>query len=196
MNMRRTICRHTGQVRTEPENGRLLLFFSTLFLAGCFLGCVFGGTNEPAELLADCVRLGDTGRQDYWRTLLDLVKYPLAAFLVGTSYYGVLFVPLLCLLRGYAFARTSTYLLASADENGILHTMLVLGLPSLFALSCFFIISIDSFKNARRLFCLNAGKHAEPVRTRVQHALLCVLLLICGTELSIRIIQKLLPLFH
>lgn len=179
----------------SAQNGKALLLLSLLFLAGAFCGSVLGGTESPNALLADLpVQSGDG--EAFWQQFANFTKYHAAVFLLGTSYYGVLFLPLLCALRGYALSRTAASLLF-AGGSAALPEMLFQMIPGeLFSLACFFVLLDDAFANAGYLFDLVRNRHRPRPERRALRALLCIPVLICGNAVNLYLVPRLVSLLR
>lgn len=182
-------------LRRGEDGGRVLLLLALFFLSGCFAGSVFGNSRSLDARLSDFPGVDALGTQSFWPALLTFSKYHIAAFLLGSTYYGVLLLPFLCCLRGYAFSRTAAVLVA-ASPNGAVTALAVLGLPAVFSLTCFFVLSLDAFLNARRVLGLVSEKHAPRVPRRLLRAACCFPVLLCGNAVSVWLVPKLVSLLH
>ena len=188
---------HPGpSFRRREDGGRVLMLLAQFFLCGCFIGSVFGNSRSLDARLSDFSGMDELGTQSFWPALLTFSKYHIAAFLLGSTYYGVLFLPLLCCLRGYAFSRTAAVLISSSTNNGAVTALAVLGLPAVFSLTCFFVLSLDAFLNARRVLGLVSDKHVPCVPHRLLRAALCFPVLLCGNAVSVWLVPKLVSLLH
>ena len=184
------------RIRGNSErSGKTLLFLSLLFLAGAFCGSVFGGTKSPDALLADLPMQSGNG-EAFWRQLAVYSKYHIAAFLLGTSYYGVLFLPALCALRGYALSRSAASLMLASGTSGLLKTIFAMLPGELFSLACLFVLLDDAFANAGYLLDLVRNRHKPRPERRVLRALLCIPVLICGNAVNLYLVPKLVSLLH
>lgn len=187
----------SGPPLRERENGgRALLLLALFFLAGCFMGSVFGNSSQFPACLSDFPGMDALGKESFWPTLLSFSKFHIAAFLLGSTYYGALLLPFLCCLRGYAFSRTAAVVVSVTAKDGFLTALIVLGIPALFSLTCFFVLSLDAFLNARRVLDLVCEKHSPKIPGRLLRAALCVPVLLCGNAVSVWLVPKLVSLLH
>ena len=195
--MRKRIERFSGaRLRRHEDGSRAFLLLALFFLGGCFAGSVFGVSSLPAALLSDYPGNDRLQSQPFWMSFLEFSRFHIFAFLLGSTYYGVILVPLLSLLRGYAFSRTAAGLLAGGTGGGVLSTLAALGLPAVFSLSCFFLLTQDALFSSRHLLGLVRARPAPRPERKLLHAILCVPLLLCGCLAQIYLVPKLVSLLH
>lgn len=177
----------------EPADG-LLLLLAVLFLLGCLFGSLLGRSGAPAQWLSDVPAAGgqDAG---FWQTFFLYAKYELAAYLLGTTYFGVAALPVLSVLKGCVYSRAAAALL-STGKNGLVDVLALQALPALLSVACFLVLSADGIRNARRLSGLLRGERTPPVKNRLVHALISLPLLFCGTAIYIYLVPALMTLFH
>lgn len=191
------LTRHKKTIRRPLNRGdenaeRLLLLLALIFLTGCLIGSVFCGSSGPTAIFSEST--GDSA--SFWQSLLTFSKFHIAAFLLGSTYYGVALLPLLCFLKGCVLSASAEQLIASRQSGGFAAVLLSMGLPAVISILCFLVLTSDSFKNASRLLSLAKGRPAQAVPYRLLRAALCVPLLLCGNAFSYYLSAKILTLLH
>ena len=178
--------------RSEDDGGKRTLLLALILLLGCLTGSVFGNSRQPPALLNDLPGDGES----FFESFLICSKYPLAAFLFGTSYCGAAALPLLCAAKGWTLSVQAEYLFAQDASFGPAQAAVKLCLPAAVSLFCFLLISEDSLKNASRLLSSLRGEHRPAPPHRLAHAALCVTLLLLGTAANTYLTPKFLSLLH
>jgi len=79
-----------------------------------------------------------------WRCL----RWPLAAFLLGASAWGLLGIPLLCGLRGFFLGFSVGAFAHAYGRSGLAVAFLLQGLPGLLAVPAFFLLAVQSLSTA------------------------------------------------
>lgn len=116
------------------------------------------------------------------------------AFLLGTSFLGVFFIPLLALLNGFAFSCASATIISAYPSNGIIMSLIVLGLPALFSIPCFIALCDDGFFRSARLLSLQRGNCSALADKGDRRVLFCIPVLFAGAVIDMKLVPYLLTL--
>jgi hypothetical protein len=175
--------------------------FSLLLLAICFItGAAIGsavGWMSPSEDVAGTLRsLSDTERgiAGFLGSFWACSKYSLAALFFAGSVFGVFVLPLLAAFRGYLLSCTVASMVSYGC--GWLFTAAVVGIPALFALPCFFMLSDDAVFYSKHLLslCSDGADHRKPPPFAL-HCLLSALLLVLAALAQQLLIPKIIMLY-
>lgn len=128
-------------------------FFTLGGLAGGLiaLGTAEGGAEALREYLERFLTVAQAGAlltpalpQLLWRCF----RWPLAAFLLGTSAWGLLGIPLLCGLRGFFLSFSIGAFARAYGRSGLAVAFLLQGLPGFLAVPAFFLLAVQSLSSA------------------------------------------------
>ncbi|MEG0035714.1 MAG: hypothetical protein RR743_03550 [Oscillospiraceae bacterium] len=131
--------------------------FSLCFVGGCLIGGLMGAmfsSGSEFTQFTDSTALGGT---NYLLIFYRLIRFQLIAILLGSSILGVAFLPLLCGARGYALSCAAATIISASPDKGIIMALIILGVPAIFSLPCFFAASVDAFFCSRKLCYLLRG---------------------------------------
>ena len=155
----------------QPSSLFRLLFLALFFFFGVLLGQVLAN-QMPDEVRTDLDRyLSDFFRMDtvthssptVLSTMLLYVRYPLAAFLLGFSSAGVLFLPLLSALFGLFLSFSVSCLCAVYQCGGLLLAFAALGLRCILTLPCYFFLAVPALNTSCALVLFSRGKGRRTV---------------------------------
>ncbi len=176
----------TGQERTHTLG---LLLCAALFICGCIAGTVAAGFVGSARQLGSTV--GDylammsdktAAPPELLASVIDAYKYHLPAVFLGFSVLGVIFIPVLCAVRGFFLSFSVAVLIRLLGSNGILLVLAAFGISTLITIPCFFILSVTSFSASQYLLRLATSKGGKnpglpPAGRAVAACALCLVLL-------------------
>lgn len=134
------------------------LFICFCFAAGCLMGAFASadliGTDKEMPLPLDLPIEGG----GILLKILKYIRFHILALFLGTSLTGVVLIPALAVVRGFALSFASASVLASSTEGGLLMCLTVLGLPALFSIPCFILLCEYGAGRSRRLIALANGR--------------------------------------
>lgn len=168
----------------------IILCFSTGCLAGSLAHSFFGF----GSFLNDYLGAAEIASQNPIGLFFNFSRFQLVAFLLGTSFLGLALLPALSFIRGYALSCTAASIISAYPDNGIFMAAIILGVPAIFSLACFFVISIEGFKSSERIFHLVRGNSAPRKDKLYARFLACIPFLALGTLIEIRFVPYLISL--
>jgi len=147
----------------------LILFFLLGAAAGAFVGSFAGDTAFVPAVWTG----GAFGTSDYIKLFWDNIRFHLAAVFFATTFLGVFLLPALSALRGYFIGCTASALICGGA--GFFSPFLILGLPLLVCLPCFFIMATDAFHFSSCVLASSRGNIAGSKPPRLAfHAVICL----------------------
>lgn len=184
--------RHSLPHRKDSKFPFLLLSLS--FFLGCIAGSLIGSFHDFDAALSDFIGFSALESSDFFYVFFNYSRFHIAAFLLGTSFFGVIFLPILCCVRGYALSCTAATIISCYPGNGIVMALVILGVPAVLSLPCFFIMSLDGFFNSRRILNLVRGNSAPRVDNIYIRTIACLPVLAAGTIIEMKLIPYLVSL--
>lgn len=170
----------------------LLLILS--FSVGCLAGSLVGSFFEFGSSLSDFMGVSGLESSNAVTVFFHFSRFHLVAFLLGSSFFGVALLPVISCLRGYALSCTAASIISCYPNNGIIMAVVILGIPAMISLPCFFTISIDGFMSSARIFHLVRGNSAPRKDKLYARSLACLPFLAIGTLLEIKLVPYLVSL--
>lgn len=155
-------------------------FFCFAFLAGSVLGSILGLPFSGAEPLLDGYIFSNANATGLFIAFVWFIRFQFISFLMGTSFLGVTLIPLLVFLRGYILSCASATIINSYPQNGIIMALIIVGIPSILSIPCFFLISTEAFFSSRRLLRMCSGGFFRG-RIRFKSLIVCIPVLFLGT---------------
>ena len=181
--------RHSITRRKEDRYSFLLLTLSFLF--GSIAGSLIGSFQNFDSPLNDFVGLSKLQSADFMYLFLNFIRFHILALLLSTSFFGIVLLPMLSCVRGFALSCTAATIISSVQGNGLVMALLVLGIPAVLSLTCFFTISIDGFGNSKRILNLVRGNSASRVDGVYMRTLACIPVLAVGTIFEMKFVPYL-----
>lgn len=170
-----------------------LVVLSACFAAGALGGFFFSGwSGDNPELLDYLGRYFQTAGQggvvepSLWSSVWELVRWPLAAFMLGSTALGALGLPILLGTRGFLLAFSAATLARLFGLPGVAASLAAFGVTALVAIPVLFVVSADAF---RRSLGRLAGERALSWSQRTQALAPCAGLLVLAVALQ----QTLMP---
>ncbi len=166
-------------------------FFALGGLAGgtLALGAVEEGANALRVYLEQFLAAAQAGAlsaPDLPQLLWRCLRWPLAAFLLGASAWGLLGIPLLCGLRGFFLGFSVGAFAHAYGRSGLAVAFLLQGLPGLLAVPAFFLLSVQSLSAAWSLRGLPGQGRQEIVFSR-ERVLRCG---VCAAALAVSLLTE------
>ena len=184
--------KHKRIGRTDNSLSFILLILS--FLAGCLAGSLIGSLFEFDSALNDFAGISALETTGAVSVFFRFIRFHLVAFLLGSSYFGIVLLPVLSCIRGYALSCTAATIISCYPQNGIIMAILILGIPAIISLPCFFTISIDGFSASARLFHLVRGNSAPAKDKLYARTLFCLPFLIGGSLIEFKLVPYMVSL--
>lgn len=179
--------------RGGPSGGLLIC---VCFALGCMLGAFFAGDISLGErnsfMFPDLLRDGSGA----FLEVLRFIRFHAAALLLGTSLTGVFLIPLLAAARGFVFSCASAAVIGSGAGNGIMASLVSLGLPALFSIPCFIVVCEYAVGRSKRLIALSNGRAPRYFEFRSGTLILTIPVLIIGALIDIYLVPALILMIN
>lgn len=152
-----TVHRMGGRFRSAPAWDDLtrLAFLGVCFAAGALGGFLFSGWSGEDPALADYLRrcfetAGQGSRLEppLWSSIWDLLRWPLAAFLLGSTALGAAGIPLLLGARGFLLSFAASTFVRLFGLPGMAASSAAFGVSALVAAPVLFVVSADAFRQS------------------------------------------------
>ena len=187
-----TLGKHRLTTQKESKLYFLLLILS--FFAGCIAGSLIGSFFEFDSSLSDFIGFSTLKTSGIVTVFLHFARFHLVAFFLASSLYGITLLPALSCIRGYALSCTAATIISAYPQDGIIMALIILGIPAIFSLPCFFIISIEGFFSSSRMLHLARGNSAPRKDKLYAKALGCLPFLAIGTLIEFKLVPYLVSL--
>lgn len=193
--MRVTVRRIEGRIRSTPAWDGLtqLVILGVCFGAGALAGFFFsGGSGDEPELLDYLRRYfqmagqGNGVEPPLWSSVWDVVRWPLAAFLLGSAALGALAIPILLGVRGFLLAFSAATLTRLFGLPGMAASFAAFGVTAFVAVPVLFVVSADAFRQSLGRL---SGQRSPAWDQRLQALTPCAGLLVLAVALQ----QTLMP---
>lgn len=188
--MRVTVRRMEGRIRSAPAWDGLtqLVILGVCFAAGALAGFFFSsGSGDDPELLDYLRRYfqmagrGNGIEPPLWSSVWDMVRWPLAAFLLGSATLGALAIPILLGARGFLLAFSATTLTRLLGLPGMAASFAAFGVTACVAVPVLFVVSADAFQQSLGRL---SGQRAPAWDQRLQALTPCAGLLVLAVALQ------------
>ena len=187
-----TLGKHRLTTQKESKLYFLLLILS--FLAGCLAGSLVGSFFEFDSSLNDFIDFSTLETSSIVTVFFHFTRFHLVAFLLASSFYGIALLPALSCIRGYALSCTAASIISAYSQDGIIMALVILGIPAIFSLPCFFTISIEGFFSSSRILHLVRGNSAPRKDKLYAKTLACLPFLAIGTLIEFKLVPYLVSL--
>lgn len=184
-----------SQIKATPMGAGLtqLAILGICFMAGGLVGFLFsdwGGDNPELlnylRLYFQGVSQGNWIEPSLWLSIWELTRWPLVAFLLGSTAFGALGLPILLGTRGFLLSFSTATFARLFGLSGIMISLTVFGITFFVAIPVLFVVSFDAFRlSLGRL----AGERPPTWSQRTQMLSPCVGLL----ALAVALQQTLMP---
>lgn len=186
---------HRDRTRLSPPSGVrrwiLCLFFAAGILAGFLARRAVTSDDLSAlgEYVLGYAALPEKSSADVLSVAWAYFRYPMAAFFLGYTGWGVMLVLLLCTAQGFFLSFAVHCFAGSLGGEGVLLALAALGLRCLVVLPCMLAAASDSLRCA---WHRAEGRQVE--RRDRRRLLICILLLLTGTVAECAAVPRLLTL--
>lgn len=178
----------------DSKAPRLFLILAC-FAVGCVLGAFFGSIFSTADFIGyELLPLSDDS--GFFNRTFRFVRFHLFAILLGTSFLGVFFIPVLTMLNGFLFSCASATIITAYPSGGIIMSLIILCVPSLFSIPCFIALCDDAFFRSARLLSLFRGRCPALGEKKDKSILFCLPVLAAGAVVDFELVPYLLTLIH
>ncbi len=173
-------------IRGQAEHGRGWdglfppLLLGLCFMAGLLLGLLLSALRKEGSDLSEYLSAyfravigGDVSGLSLWSVIWDLIRWPLAAFLLGCTVLGVVGIPALLLIRGFLLSYAITTFARLFGERGMALALAVFGVSALLMLPVLFVVGCDAFGTAARRLP-NADETPARIRQRLAALAPCI----------------------
>lgn len=190
-----TVRRMGSRIKAAPVWDGLtqLAILGVCFLAGGLSGFFFstlgGDSSELMNYLGRYFQLAGQGsgvEPSLWSSVWELTRWPLAAFLLGSTALGALGLPVLLGIRGFLLSFATATLARLFGLPGVAASLAVFGVTVLVAVPVLFVVSVDAFRQSLDRL---SGERPPAWNQRIQALSPCVGLLVLAVALQ----QTLMP---
>lgn len=179
-----------GLYRGDIQAGTFIIFF--MFILGCFAGSLFGMFSPP-QGIPDAVSgvLEAVGEKTYTEALGGCAGLHLLVVFLSTSIIGFFCIPVAAMMRGCFLSCASAAIISAYGIKGCVISLTVLGIPAIFTLPCFFVLSVDGFYMSRSLLYGYISSAAVTKRMGMaRHIAVAVVLMILSAAIEVVIIPQ------
>lgn len=193
--MRVTVRRMGSRIRSAPAWDGLtqLAVLSVCFAAGALGGFFFSGWSgdnpELRDYLLQYFQMAGQGNgiePPLWSSIWDLARWPLAAFLLGSTALGTVGIPILLGTRGFLLSFSAAAFARMFGLPGAAASLAAFGVTALVAAPVLFTVSADAFRQSLSRL---SGDRCPAWSKRVQALTPCAGLLVLAVALQ----QTLMP---
>lgn len=184
---------HLSRRRLQPKETLELCFFlaALCFVLGAILGCLIGTSfPDSAKAAGNLIDFSLLGK-GFISGFLGFALFSFVAVFLGSSYLGLAFLPLLTGARGYILSCSAASIISSSGDSGLVMALILLGIPALISLPCFFLVAVDAAISSRRLGEISRGGYAPPKNKLMLHFFMTLPFLALGTLLEMKLVPYL-----
>lgn len=190
-----TVRRMGSRIKAAPVWDGLtqLAILGVCFLAGGLSGFFFSSLGGDSPELMDYLSRyfqsagqGSGVEPSLWFSIWELTRWPLAAFLLGSTALGALGLPVLLGVRGFLLSFATATLARLFGLPGVAASLAVFGVTALVAVPVLFVISLDAFRQSLGRL---SGEKSPTWNQRIQALSPCLGLLVLAVALQ----QTLMP---
>ena len=185
--------RRVGKPAQAWDGLTQLAFLAVCFSVGALGGFFFSGWSGDNPELLDYLRRyfqmtgqGRGAEPSLWSSIWELTRWPLAAFLLGSTALGAAGLPLLLGARGFLLSYAAATLARLFGLSGAAASLAAFGATALVAVPVLFVVSADAFRQSLRRL---AGERSPAWSQRLQALTPCAGLLVLAAALQ----QTLMP---
>lgn len=147
------------------KTNTFLITITLLFTIGLLIG-VFSQNdflflkNFSTEYIAEYISLRNAKGfgNIFLNSLLNFLREIFVLFLLGTSFFGIVMVPLVLLFKGIILGGATAYLYSTFSLKGIAFNAVIIIPPTLIFLIILFLCSRESVRFSIKLSCLTLPK--------------------------------------
>lgn len=188
--MRVTVRRMGGRFSSAPAWDGLtqLVFLGICFAAGALGGFFFSGWSGNDPVLLDYLTryfqtVGQGGgiEPSLWGSIWDLLRWPIFAFLLGSTALGAAGIPLLLGTRGFLMSFAAATFARLFGLSGVAASFAVFGVSALVAVPVLFVVSANAFRQSLGRL---SGERSPAWNQRIQALTPCAGLLVLAVALQ------------
>lgn len=196
--MRMAVQRMENRMMSAPDWDGLtqLAVLGTCFLTGVLGGFFFSGLSGEDPELLDYLRRyfqlagqGSVLAPSLWGAVWDLVRWPLAAFLLGCTALGGVGIPVLLVSRGFLLSFAATVFGRLFGLPGVAVSLAAFGVTALVAVPVLFVTASDAFRQSLSRL---SGERPPAWSQRLQALTPCAGLLVLAVALQQTVMPALL----
>lgn len=155
--IRVTVRKMGGRAKSAPAWDGLtqLAVLGICFALGALGGFFFSGWGGDSLELLDYLRRyfqmagqGSGIEPSLWSSIWDLARWPLAAFLLGSTALGVLGIPILLGMRGFLLSFSAATFARLFGLLGVAASFAAFGVTALVSVPVLFVVSADAFRQS------------------------------------------------
>lgn len=185
-----TVRRMGSRFHADPAWDGLtqLALLGICFLAGALGGFCFSGWSGSDPALSDYLRhylqmAGQGGgvEPSLWSSIWDVARWPLAAFLLGSTAMGAAGIPILLGTRGFLLSFAAATFARMFGLPGMAASLAAFGVSALVAVPVLFVVSADAFRQSLGRL---SGERPPAWSQRVQALTPCAGLLVLAVALQ------------
>ena len=187
--------RHGNDSILYQRDGKICFVLLILgFSIGCLIGSLIGPGLTYDSWLSDFLGLSKLQNMGVAAAFFHFSRFHLVAFLLGSSFFGIVLIPALSCIRGYVLSFTAASIISAYPQNGLIMAAVILGIPALISLPCYFLLSIEGFRSAARIFHLVRGNSSPRKDRLLTCSLACLPFLAAGTLAELKLVPYLISL--
>ena len=184
-----------GDAKSGNNQPRTILLLA-LFALGCVLGAYFGLNYSTASILGFDLSEFSSSDSSLFLHTFQIIRFHLLAILLGTSFLGMVFIPALSFVKGFALSCTSATIISSQPTNGIIMALIIIGVPSLFLIPSFIAISDDAFFRSGRIFSAVRKSYVPLAGKTHMQIFFAISALVIGVLIDMKLVPYLLSLLN
>jgi hypothetical protein len=181
---------------SPPNDGAItgLVLISSFFFIGCVFGALVGTVNPKILTELGIPELLTISGTSIYEALALFFGFHVAALALGTSFLGLVTLPLLTTLNGFAVSCASATIISGNGSQGVVMALLIVGLPALFSVPCYFALSATAFNWSGRLARLARGDFSAAAPKKSSGLWFCLPVLAAGFIAELFLVPYLLSL--
>lgn len=166
------------------------------FFAGSIVGSFTGSFFSYDSAIGDFNFLTALSGQSFINILIQFTKFHIVVIILATSFLGIVLMPLLSCLRGYALSCTAASIIATNPKNGLPLAFIILGIPAIFSVPCFFALSVEGYFSSKRMLAYAKGIPSKRTNSFIKQLIVCLPALAAGTLVEMKLVPFLVSLLR
>lgn len=150
-----------------------VVILSAILLCAICAGCITAScvTEDSAGFLNEYISKNAlyagqviAGREQFFKSLITLVKYPAIVFSLGYTAFGTVLIPGVLFFRGFFLSFSVASVIRVLGYKGLAAALSVYGLQALVSIPCTLIIAAKAMRASQRFFSFaKAGKEQRVI---------------------------------
>ncbi len=146
-----------NRIKSAPVWNELtrLVILGTCFMAGALGGFLFSDWSGDTPELFDhlyqyfqATGIGGSVEPSLWSSIWDLTRWPLAAFLLGSTALGAFGIPVLLGMRSFLLSYAAAMLVRLFGLPGMAVSLAAFGVTALVSIPVLFVVAADAFRQS------------------------------------------------